>query len=199
MEQFSGERTGQCRILIGVVGLIAFQHHRPDGLQVGILPRERAHDEELVALHDIGIVGILHFPLQLHGSGIGEHAMRVESEHLSREVARIVHRLVVFYLMSQYSEAVDQCRVQFEVLVLLSGRNHDEAGEGVFRKRGAGDGLCVAVLVGIGAADPCHGLSARERYLQHAFFALIRSWHNVVGLEFHVGQRHAAFGYHLIV
>ena len=61
----TGREGGNERgVLIGVSGLPAFQQHRADGLQVGVLARQRAHDEELVAFDDVGISGIAYLPLQ---------------------------------------------------------------------------------------------------------------------------------------
>ena len=193
----------QCRddggVFEGIVGSLAVEHHRAYVLHVGSVVCERTHHQELVTVHDILVFRVADRPLQLYGTGIGEQVVEAEVQRGDSQVLHFVHHLVVLYLIAQNGEAVGQHNVQLHVLVLLGGRHFDEACVGVLLERDAVDGFGSSVLVGIAAANPLHGLVAREGNLQYAQFVVRRARHHVVGIETHVAHWACPNGHHLIV
>ena len=191
LRQYADKR----RVLIGVVGLCIVQGHRSDGLQVLVAARQRAHHHKLVALYHILVAGGVDIPFQLHGTGIGEHLVGGEAQHAGLEVEGTVHRGVVLVVEGHVELSHLQFHRQPHVLMLLGGRQVDEAGVGILWIRNSVDGLSGTALVGIGTFYPQQRLVAREGHFHLALLALVHAGRDVVGLEGHVVARRPRLQY----
>ena len=182
---FGSEGAHQRLVTEGVRSRAFLERYRADRFHILFLARERTHHVEHIAIEDILVFGSIHRPLHLHHTGIFQLLGGAVIQQLGSEVERFVHQGIVLVVNGLGHRAHQQLCLDGQALVLLGGRQQDEACIGVLGAIHV-DGLRLAVLVGVSDIKIFHGLIAREWHLHLAFLTALRAWHDVVSCEVHV-------------